>query len=186
MIRHVTEAAHLLKTSIVHVEQDAIAFDDQEEDEQLLRAAEAGEFDTAMDDSLGPPSQPLATNASTESSAPKKPVISLSAEEYQKIVGQIIIEIKKAERESGELGLHRSRVIDWYLELKEPEIETEDQINFHRKLIKSVLNRLIRKDSVLIEIQDRTRMNEEADSTLDPEILDNDPLLMIHPNYADE
>ena len=134
-----------------------------------------------MDDSLGPATQPLTTN-----SGPKKAVISLSAEDYQKIVGQIIIEIKKSERESGELGLHRSHIIDWYLELKEPEIVSEDQINYHRKLIKSVLNRLIRKDNILIEIQDRTRLNEEADSALDPEILDNDPVLMIHPNYTDE
>ena len=46
LIRHVTEAAYLLKTSIVHIEQEAVTFDDEDtEASAVLRAAEAAEMD---------------------------------------------------------------------------------------------------------------------------------------------
>jgi DNA replication licensing factor MCM6 len=48
LVRHVTEAAHLLKTSIVHVEQDAVSLEDEE---QPLSAVEPTmEVDSALPD----------------------------------------------------------------------------------------------------------------------------------------
>ena len=149
LVKHVTEAAHLLKTSIVHVEQDAVIFD--EEDEEMLKnmitAAEAADDDTRMIEasSLGPETQ---ESLGVVAIVPKqKNVITLSAEEYHKIVQQIMLEIKRYERESGETGIHKSRLIEWYLESKESEMESEEQFISHQKMIKSVINRLVKKVS---------------------------------------
>jgi DNA replication licensing factor MCM6 len=144
LVRHVTEAAHLLKTSIVHVEQDEIELDDDEElDRNMIQAAMEADMDEQMMDANPDASQSLSVPMVEEPTRPKN-VITLTAEEYQRIVQQVIFEIRKYERETGEAGMHRSRLVDWYLESKEAEIESEEQVVHYRKMIKSVLNRLVK------------------------------------------
>jgi hypothetical protein len=77
-----------------------------------------------------------------------KPTVSLTAEDYQRIVHQIVFQIKKYERETHETGMHKSALVDWYLESKEAELDSEEQILYQRKLIKSILNRLVKKVSL--------------------------------------
>ena len=42
------------------------------------------------------------------------------------------------------------------------------------------------QENILLELHDRTRLNEEADVEMDPTLHDADPILMIHPNYTDD
>jgi DNA replicative helicase MCM subunit Mcm2 (Cdc46/Mcm family) len=44
LIRHVTEAAYLLKTSIVHIEQEAVTFE-EDETETLLQTNDIAQMD---------------------------------------------------------------------------------------------------------------------------------------------
>ena len=53
-----------------------------------------------------------------------------------------------------------------YLEYIENELETEDDFNFQRMLCKRVIRRLVNEDRVLIEL-----------------VQDEDPTLVVHPNY---
>ena len=50
-VENVKEAAHLLRTSIVHIERDAIEFEDPEEEEweKPMGTDEVGQTDDAMD-----------------------------------------------------------------------------------------------------------------------------------------
>ncbi|KAI8907184.1 MCM2/3/5 family-domain-containing protein [Gorgonomyces haynaldii] len=145
LVKHAAEAAHLLKTSIVHVEQDAVELEEEKEVQE------------------------------------DKPKLVLSAEDFQRIRHSVILQIKRSEREKGVAGLTRSEIMNWYLEAKEEqnEIETEEQMNHHRKLIKSVLGLMVKKENTLLEMQDVTRLNEEEQETVV-----EDPVLVINPNYV--
>ncbi|KAI9000197.1 MCM2/3/5 family-domain-containing protein [Gaertneriomyces semiglobifer] len=171
---HVKEAAHILRTSIVHVEQDEVEIEQDAETSNVMGAQEAS----------------AGTSASDLPQPPVKQTIKLSAEEYQRIVHALLLQIKKADQESGEaigVGMKRSEVIDWYLEMLEEEglMDTEEQLLYQRKLIKSVLNRLVKKDHVLLEVQDQTRLgsDEDPDTAADTNSK-TDPVLVIHPNYV--
>jgi DNA replication licensing factor MCM6 len=59
------------------------------------------------------------------------------------------------------------------------EIETEEQMIFQQKLIKSVLKRMIKKENILLEMKDLTRL----DDTEELESGAEDPILVISPNY---
>ena len=122
--------------------------------QELMRAAEAGDImdaDMPMGDVASQSLSQSAAAAPVE--APAKNVITLTAESYQRIVQQVMFQIKKYERESGETGMHKSRIVDWFLESKEEEIESEEQMNQCRKMIKSVLNRLVKKVPCLLWIE---------------------------------
>lgn len=59
------------------------------------------------------------------------------------------MQIRRQERESkdSEAGMTKSDIINWYMEALEDsnEVETEDQVTYHRKVIKSVLTRMVKK-----------------------------------------
>ena len=61
-------------------------------------------------------------------------------------------------------------MIDWYLEQIESEIDSEATLNNKKRQVAAVLERLVKKDGVLIE------MNEKP--------TDEDSILIVHPNYV--
>ncbi|KAJ3040792.1 MCM DNA helicase complex subunit mcm6 [Rhizophlyctis rosea] len=166
-IEHVKEASHLLRTSIVHIERDAIEFDDDEEESRPMTAAEVGETDEVAPDAMNVDGGEQ--NASQRS-------MTLPADAYQRMVQSVILQIKKHAHESGEAGMRKSEIVTWYLEQMEEEgaLEDEESLLQQRKLIRSVLNRLIKKENVLLQLRD-----EETD-----EEGSVDPILVIQPNYA--
>jgi DNA replication licensing factor MCM6 len=167
LIRHVTEAAYLLKTSIVHIEQEAVSLED--DDERVMRASEAGEMD--LDDEQV---------VNVESA--KKEQIVLTAEEYQKIVQSIILKLTKEERETKIAGMKKSSVIQWYMESLEAAdaIEDEESLIRQRKIVKSVIKRMVRQEQALLEMRDTTRLGDEDEQDVDEE----DPVLVINPAYS--
>jgi DNA replication licensing factor MCM6 len=127
MLNHATEAAYLLKTSIVHVEQESIDLDNEE----------IPNHSTENEEMAGEPEQP----------AVGKQKITLSAEEYAKIVQSVLLQIKRKEHSTGVAGMAKSAIINWYLESLEQNnaIETEEAYLYQRKVIKSVLTRLVKQ-----------------------------------------
>ena len=169
LVRHVTEAAHLLKTSIVHVEQDAIPLEDIEQ-ENVMQPSEVGMIDDVPADSM-------------EVDANRKQTLTLAAEDYHKIVQSVLLQLKRQERETGASGMTKSQIINWYMEALEEanEIETEEQLHQQRKLIKSVLSRMVKKENILLELRDETRL-EDVEESLDTNIAD-ERVLVISPSY---
>ncbi|KAJ3172881.1 MCM DNA helicase complex subunit mcm6 [Geranomyces variabilis] len=184
-VEHVKEAAHILRTSIVHVEQDEVEMEEDQPD--VMGAAEAGaamEVDGVAPEPAGDAMDVDGAAAPQVSQAPAKQLIKLSAEEYQRIVQALLHEIRRREKEAGAEnapGVKRSQLMDWYMEMQERDdlLETEEQYSYHRKIIKSVLNRLVRKDHVLLEIHDQSRLVESED-----EQYSSDPVIVIQPNYV--
>ncbi|KAJ3006463.1 MCM DNA helicase complex subunit mcm6 [Thoreauomyces humboldtii] len=184
-VDHVKEAAHILRTSIVHVEQDPIEMDDELDDEEVMRAAEAGLLDGPAEGTMvgGEDSMDVdASTATTTTTQPKKKV-TLSGEEYQRLVQQILLKIRVEEQAAGPdgaPGMKRSDLIEWYLETLEDsdEIETEEQFVFHKKVIRAVIKKLVKNDGILLEIHDQTRLVEEDGQ------MEVDPIIVIQPNYV--
>lgn len=77
--------------------------------------------------------------------------------ESYKSLANVLINKLKAEMEFEEKpipGLRRSELIDWYLHECVAEIETESQLIYKKQLCEKVLDRLIRKESLLLELKD--------------------------------
>ncbi|KAI9091287.1 MCM2/3/5 family-domain-containing protein [Phlyctochytrium arcticum] len=204
-VAHVKEAAHILRTSIVHVEQDEVEMDDDEDltstNNSMLTPAQVGLNDDAaaagpdsMDTSSDQPPQDPSQTSTQPDSAPatttKKPTLKLTAEEYHRITQSLLLHIKRHDMQSDSAGLKKSELVNWYLESLENDnvIETEEQLYFHRKVIKSVLGRLVKVDHVLLELVDRSRMGEgdvEGEEEEEAEAgAKKDPVLIVHPNHV--
>ena len=131
LVQHVTEAAHLLKTSIVNVE-----LGDMEMQEVPDETEESPDFDLVMAD------HPIDEEAPVE----QKHKITLSVNDYKKIQQSIILQIRRNERSTKVAGMTKSALINWYLEDMEANgaIETEEALLYQRKVVKSVLSRMIK------------------------------------------
>lgn len=164
LVRHVTEAAYLLKTSIVHIEQEAVSLEDAED--ETMRAYEAGEMDVDDEVVVEEPS--------------KKEKLVLTAEEYQKIVQSIILMLTKEEKATKIAGMKRSSVITWYMESLEANdaIEDEESLIRQRKIVKSVIKKMVKQEFTLLEMRDTTRLGDE-----DEDVDEEDPVLVINPQY---
>jgi DNA replication licensing factor MCM6 len=129
LLQHVTEAAYLLKTSIVHVEQESMSLDvPQTAEDQVGEMDQDGMvMDEVMDETT------------------KKKKITLTAQDYNKICKSIVLQIQRHERSTNDAGMTRSSIINWYLEMMEQaeQIDTEDDYLYQKKLIKTVLGRMV-------------------------------------------
>ncbi|KNC96457.1 MCM DNA helicase complex subunit MCM6 [Spizellomyces punctatus DAOM BR117] len=156
-VEHVKEASHILQTSIVHVEQDAIDIEPEPTDSTV--------------DPQTP--TPIPTESTTNPTT-----LQLSAEEYARIVQSILLHIHQAQT-SGTPGLKRSELVEWYLESQEDLIETEQELFLQRKIVKSVLRRMVQREGLLLELRDQTRLDGDDDE----QVGDHDPVLVVSPNY---
>jgi DNA replication licensing factor MCM6 len=159
----------LLKQSIIHVDQDDIDFDEEElqgeRPEDRRNGVHTDEDtvmqSTAMDESLGdsmdvfsgsprPQHHPattsnLATSSSPPPAAPVQPArkMKITHDRYVTLQNLIMMHLAEYERKSGS-GLDRDELIDWYLELKEGEIQNIAELEYEKELIGKVLNKLVK------------------------------------------
>ncbi|TPX35566.1 hypothetical protein SmJEL517_g02085 [Synchytrium microbalum] len=202
-IHYVKEAAQLLRTSIVHIDHDDVEMN-EDDDAELVRIAEEAERlhqaaqATAMEmdyntegEAGGAPAAPDAAPMDVDGQGPDEPRASaklrLPYDEYQRISNAVVAEITRHEGRSqdGSAGMRKSELIDWYMESKEDDIETEEQLHAERKKVKAVLSRLINRDNVLIELRETGLMADGAEGEqADPRAPSNDPIVVIHPNYV--
>lgn len=77
----------------------------------------------------------------------------------------------------------KSSIINAYLEAMEENgsIEDEETLLHQRKIVRSVINRLVKQELALMEMTDRTRLEEGGE-----EQQEEDPVMVINPSYYDE
>jgi DNA replication licensing factor MCM6 len=167
----VREAYSLLRQSIIHVEQDDIQFEDDEDDmppidemdEDAIDMADAAALDQAeasfqqtSSGANGSSSAPVAESSATPvPSAPKKK-LRISYNRYMEIMNLWYVEghrkdprwqagsvlhLSEIERESG-TGVDRDELIEWYLEQKEHEMQSIEELDAERELIGKALTKL--------------------------------------------
>ncbi|XP_046570289.1 LOW QUALITY PROTEIN: zygotic DNA replication licensing factor mcm6-like [Haliotis rubra] len=174
--KHVKEAFRLLNKSIIRVEQPDIHLE-EEQAEQDMEVEEE--------------SQPV----SEESATPVEPVVvqkkglKLTYEEYKQMANLMVLQMKRKEEEEGAtggeetVGLRKSELISWYLAEMEEEIDSEAELMEKKTIAEKVLDRLVHHDHVLIELT-QTGMKPKSKHDTQALIREEDPILVVHPNYV--
>ncbi|KAH9002283.1 MCM-domain-containing protein [Lactarius hatsudake] len=170
----VREAYSLLRQSIIHVEQDDIDFDEEEteiarenvqpkmsEDDSQDVAMSGGDTEmseqtyveqSGPDGSTSTQVQSLVTPKTPQNDGPtsSKRRMVITHDKYTTLQSLIVLHLAAVERETGK-GIDRDELIDWYLEMKEEEIQDVDELEYEKELITKVLKKLV-KDNYLIQI----------------------------------
>lgn len=187
--KHVKEAFRLLNKSIIRVEQPVINFEEEEDDgpqldEDTATPVEAMETDT-------PPTQEQTTQDSAAPSPSKKKGLHMSFEEYKMTSNLLVIYMRQQEEkeEEGFEGVRKSDVVNWYLKEMEEEIETEEELIEKKTKVEKVIDRLVHRDHVIIELA-KTGLKTRRVGTPAVEgeemVTEEDPLLVVHPNFSIE
>ncbi|PJF17226.1 DNA helicase [Paramicrosporidium saccamoebae] len=157
---YVREAARLLKSSIIRVETDNIDLDAAEKEWQQAANQMEG--------------NPITETASTK--------LSLRYEDYVRISNLLVYQLRRIEaiidtqdeestNEPG--GMKKSSLLEWYMGQIEDEMQTEEDFHHRRREVSAVVERLVHKDGVLIELGVRSE-----------DVAEFDPILVVHPNYV--
>ena len=137
----VREAFHLLRQSIISVERDDVDVDDDEE-EDVEPFENDGEGDSPMADAQQEQQQqqPNGTPAPSSSSRPKT---KLTYATYHTMVNSLVSRVNADEQSTGE-GVEHDELVIWYLEQKEDEINTEEELERERDLVGKVVRRMVK------------------------------------------
>lgn len=153
---HVKEAFALLRQSIIHVEQDDIELDEEPQQAPGNEASSTSAGDSMMEDmtsdSLGSDMQSMqgqpgqvqglpmsAVQAATTGSGKKK--LMITYEKYMSVMNMVVLYLAEFER-SGTRGVEAEALIQWYLEQKEEDLETEADFVMEQELIRKILKKL--------------------------------------------
>jgi DNA replication licensing factor MCM6 len=164
----VHEAYTLLKSSIIHVEQDDIDFDDPDLDMDMDAAAAATDAAEAADESSNPTNGSLAMPSSPTpyqngatpqqlastpqpQSQPQRRKTRITHDKYTTMQELIVLHIASVEQATG-TGIEGSELTDWYLETKEDEFGSMEEMEEERELLQKVLKKLVKVRLVLVTI----------------------------------
>ncbi|KAF3024845.1 hypothetical protein G7054_g10860 [Neopestalotiopsis clavispora] len=184
----VDEAFMLLRQSIISVEHDDVEMDEDDDDvtpedaAELIAAADAAsnaqrqdsEGDETMDNADGSPSQ-------TPAEAQKKKT-AITYEKYIAMVNQFVSRVNDDEATGAGEGVEAEQLLEWYLEQKEEELETEEDHDRELTLAKMVLKKMV-KDNILMAVRGSGLASDEA---ADDEAADAKVVYVLHPNCAVE
>lgn len=191
--RHVKEAFRLLNKSIIRVEQPDIHLDDDDVDEAF-----AGDVDVerigannGADIEAGGETGETELNTSAGQTGVQKKKLTLSFEDYKNLSTMLVLHMRneeaRCEAEGTDSGMKRSDVVTWYLEQVADQIESEDELISRKNLIEKVIDRLIYHDQVIIPLKTtELRQPGKSPRRTDDEEDQDDPLLVVHPNYIIE
>lgn len=143
----VKEAFILLKQSIIHIEQDDIAFDEEElpqEDEQA--ATGEGQAQRGATEDPGSPTRAGGSGAQLMDSPTKTPAkkkTKITHDKYMAMQSLLVLHLSEVERNTG-AGLEREDLIDWYLEQRENELNSVEELESEKDLAGKVLKKLVK------------------------------------------
>ena len=92
---------------------------------------------------------------------PKRRMV-ITHDKYVTLQSLIVLHLSQVERETG-TGMDRDELIDWYLELKEEEIQDVEELEYEKELITKMLRKLVK---VRIGLSEYSWIWSVADSKL--------------------
>jgi len=164
--KHVREAYRLLNKSIIRVEQPDVVLDEFEDEAEIMGEEQEQEADEPM-----------------EQDGDQQKAKTISYNEYRKMSFLLIKYIhQKEEQSEDDAGTKdyaptRSEVVNWYLEEIADDIDTEEELLEKKSMIEKVLDKLIYSDLIIITLKNRGLKGSQSEDKED------DPFLVIHPNY---
>ncbi|KAI4483981.1 hypothetical protein M0804_007437 [Polistes exclamans] len=186
-VKHVKEAKRLLNKSIVTVEQPDIDLEDVDmeansgvriDDPPPLMAA-FNEMD--QDDNNAP------TSPTTEQPEVQKKKLTMSFEEYKNLSNMLILYMRneearvESEGDGKEGGIRKSDLVVWYLDQIQDQIDSEEELLERKNFIEKIVDRLTYHDQIIIPL---TTKDLKSKSKEVEEEKEDDPLLVVHPNYV--
>lgn len=174
--RHVNEAYRLLNKSIIRVEQPDIHLGDDEEQNGNMEVEDATEENG---------------NGHPETPAPMaKKTVSMSFDEYKNLSNMLILHLREEEAKflmqgSDTEGIKKSELVQWYLEQIQDMLENEDDLIERKVLVERIIDRLVNQDQVLIPLRTSDLKQKKGQGPMDEEEED-DPFIVVHPNYVDK
>ncbi|KAG9202969.1 MCM DNA helicase complex subunit mcm6 [Epicoccum nigrum] len=160
----VKEAYNLLRQSIISVEKDDVEMEDDEDEAALAAAAEA-EDDTLM-----------AERARTETPAPApREKTKITHDKYVAMRNMFVRRVNEDQEETQD-GVEEEELLVWYLEQKENEMETQEDLEAERLLAKKVLKKVV-KEQYLMLIRGEGLADEQGQSEVGGKAV-----YVLHPN----
>lgn len=172
------EAYSLLKQSIIHVEKDDVEIDEDEDDEDGHGGdAPNGDGPSARQRATDIPSSPPREPTPVEQAPPpKKKKVVVSYDKYMAIANLLNTYLSSVERDTGS-GLARSEVVQWYLEQREADIGSLEELEEEQTLIDKVLKKLV-KEKQLLELRGDIESREGEEEAQQENEDEADPVLM--------
>ena len=136
----VREAYNLLRQSIISVEKDDVEVDD--EDEQAAGADRDGDSPMAEGDAdMDTASSRVPDTSATP--APRRERTKITYDKYMSILNILVRRVNDDQR-AAEDGVDEEELLMWYLEQKEADLETQEDLEAERALAKKVLKRMVK------------------------------------------
>lgn len=82
---------------------------------------------------------------------PQKRRMVITHDKYMTLQSLVVLHLSAVERETGK-GVDRDELIDWYLELKESEMQDVDELEYEKELITKMLRKLVKVRTMLIPV----------------------------------
>ena len=93
-------------------------------------------------------------------SQPPREKTKITYDKYMSILSLLVRRINADETSAG-TGVEEDELKTWYLEQKEDEINSEEELEAERELVKKVLKRMV-KDNVVMQIRGEGLMEEDG------------------------
>ncbi|KAF2083730.1 MCM-domain-containing protein [Saccharata proteae CBS 121410] len=177
----VREAYNLLRSSIISVEKDDVEVEDEEETSAADAAAGAdAEMGDAEDADMGVEDAATPAGRATATPAPQRERTKITYDKYMSILNMMVRRVN-SDASTAEDGVEEKDLLVWYLEQKESELETQDDLEREQILAKKVLKRMV-KDNILMQIRGEGLADDQGQG-LDHE---DSVVYVLHPNCAVE
>jgi DNA replication licensing factor MCM6 len=142
----VIEAFNLLRQSIISVEKDDVDVD--EDEEEILGPNGARRPDTDGDSPMadGPDEDEEGDNGpddGADANAIRKPKTKITYDKYINVVNLLVQRVNEDEMGSGE-GVEGEKLVEWYLEEKEDELNNEEEYHAEKSLVKKIIKRMVK------------------------------------------
>ncbi|KAF2459205.1 MCM2/3/5 family-domain-containing protein [Lineolata rhizophorae] len=185
----VREAYNLLRQSIISVERDDVEVEDDEDEGEAEADGDAPnghgpdhEGDSPMADADGGAAMGADGDAGGASSTPaprRKERTKITYDKYMAILNMLVRRVS-ADQRSEEDGVEEDDLLIWYLEQKEPDLHSQEELETERGLAKKVLKRMV-KDNILMPIRGEGLVDGTEGAPREVRTM-----YVIHPNCAIE
>lgn len=171
---HVKQAYHLLDKSVMRMSVADIQLEEEEELESEHNDAVLSDITNAMDTS-GTGAAPEGSGETDEAQSQQKSddasKFKISFETYKRLTNILVMHIReeseKFEHDEDWPGVKQSELVNWYLNLIEQDLGSEEDYHIQKAIIEKLIRRLSKDDRVLL-LLDQTE----------------DPGLLVNPNYV--
>ncbi|GME57152.1 putative DNA replication licensing factor mcm6 protein [Neofusicoccum parvum] len=178
----VREAFNLLRQSIISVEKDDVEVEDEEEagaaDAEGGADAEMGE--AAEEDAAAPGAAASRGASATPATQQQREKTKITYDKYMSILNMLVRRVN-ADAATAEDGVEEEELLVWYLEQKEAEMETQEDLEQERMLARKVLKRMV-KDNILMQIRGEGLADDQGEGLQ----REGRVVYVLHPNCAVE